>query len=79
MSVQYQSSSLLGRIQGWFKKQQTIREMNRLPDYVLKDIGVHRAEIPDVAADLLQAQARWSSVPAQQQADQLKATQRFSY
>jgi len=77
--VQYQNRSIWGRVQNWFTKRQTLREMSRLPDYLLADIGVHRDQIPTMVDDLLQKQVSWSSVPAQRQAQPLSSIQHTSY
>ena len=41
----------------YYWRQRTIRELSRLEDYRLEDIGVARADIPTVANGLAQAEA----------------------
>lgn len=41
----------------YYWRQRTIRELSRLEDYRLEDIGVARADIPTIAADRARAEA----------------------
>lgn len=55
-------AGLLTRFAMWLvsglHRRRTARELGRLPDYMLEDIGLTRADIPRVAADLSSERGR---------------------
>lgn len=46
-------SSFRQKIQQRQQFKQTVRELSRLSDYELADLGIHRSEIPRVAREAL--------------------------
>jgi uncharacterized protein YjiS (DUF1127 family) len=46
-----------GAVQRWTTRRETVRELRALPDYLLRDIGIERADIDAVADVLIERQA----------------------
>jgi uncharacterized protein YjiS (DUF1127 family) len=42
-------STLLSALHRWLRYRETLRELSRLTDRELHDLGIHRSDIPDVA------------------------------
>lgn len=42
-------SSILAGINRWFRYRSTLRELSGLSDHELRDLGIHRSDIADVA------------------------------
>jgi uncharacterized protein YjiS (DUF1127 family) len=42
-------STILSAIQRWLRYRDTLRELSRLSDRQLDDLGIHRSDIPGVA------------------------------
>jgi uncharacterized protein YjiS (DUF1127 family) len=42
-------SSILSAVHRWLRYRETLRELSRLSDRELNDLGIHRSDIPGVA------------------------------
>lgn len=43
----------LGSVRRWHSQRLAIRELNRLPDHLLQDIGIDRTQIRDVVRGIV--------------------------
>ena len=61
--VQRNKNSIFASLQRWIERRQAIREMRKLPNYLLDDIGVKRDEIPALVDGLIQRRSHWVDAP----------------
>lgn len=45
---------VIARWQVWNNARVTTRELDRMPDYILRDLGIERSQIGDVARSMAQ-------------------------
>src|SRR3546814_6758014 len=74
--------SLGARLSRERRRRQTIRELSAIPDALLSDVGIARAEIPAVAAALVDAAPVASSdaqAKSEEHTSELQSLMRISY
>ena len=78
LSVNKRKFSIFTELSRWFERRNAIREMYKLPNYLLDDIGVSRDEIPALVDGLIQRKSHWIDTPANSSTQIYASSQRHA-
>ena len=56
-AIEHGFQKLQSRFAAWQESQAAVRDLQRLDDHLLRDLGIERREIPEIVAK--QSAARW--------------------